>query len=41
GEEKEVKRDVLGWSYDILTKPLVTLLRQDIEYLATQMKSAK
>ena len=40
-DEHELPSYLLGWRYDILTKPLVTLLRQDIEYLATQMKSAK
>lgn len=40
-EEQELPSYLLGWRYDILTKPLVALLRQDIEYLAAQMKLAR
>lgn len=37
-DEQDLPNYLLGWRYEILTKPLIELLRHDIEYLATQMK---
>ena len=37
-DEQDLPNYLLGWRYEILTRPLIELLRQDIEYLGTQMK---
>ncbi|ATZ67331.1 ribonuclease D [Acinetobacter haemolyticus] len=39
GLDEQVLPDyLLGWRYELLTKPLIALLHQDSEYLAMQMK---
>lgn len=40
-DEQSLPNYLLGWRYDLLTQPLIALLREDIEYLATQMKIAR
>ncbi|OEC92314.1 ribonuclease D [Acinetobacter sp. YK3] len=40
-DEQSLPSYLMGWRYDILTQPLITLLREDIDYLATQMKIAR
>ena len=40
-DEQQLPRYLLGWRYDLLTQPLIALLRQDIDYLTTQMKISK
>ncbi|VXA54252.1 ribonuclease D, processes tRNA [Acinetobacter proteolyticus] len=40
-DEQSLPSYLMGWRYDILTQPLISLLREDIEYLATQMKVAR
>ncbi len=37
-DEQNLPEFLLGWRYDILTKPLVALLHQDESYLSRQMK---
>jgi len=37
-DEQSLPNYLMGWRYDILTQPLIALLREDIDYLATQMK---
>lgn len=37
-DERDLPNYLLGWRYDILTKPLIQLLRKDSDYLSTQMK---
>ncbi|ENX34228.1 ribonuclease D [Acinetobacter colistiniresistens] len=37
-DEQSLPNYLMGWRYDLITRPLITLLREDIEYLATQMK---
>lgn len=39
-DEDDLPDYLLGWRYDLLTQPLIELLRQDIEYLAAQMKTS-
>ncbi|ENU30278.1 ribonuclease D [Acinetobacter sp. 2JN-4] len=39
--EQELPSYLLGWRYDVLTEPLIALLQQDTEYLATQMKISR
>ena len=38
GDEQDLPRYLLGWRYDILTRPLIELLHKDKEYLSTQMQ---
>lgn len=39
GLDEQVLPDyLLGWRYELLTRPLIALLHQDSEYLAMQMK---
>ncbi|TCM64498.1 ribonuclease D [Acinetobacter calcoaceticus] len=38
GNEQDLPPYLLGWRYDILTRPLIRLLNDDIDYLTTQMK---
>ncbi|MDR2060894.1 MAG: HRDC domain-containing protein, partial [Acinetobacter sp.] len=40
-DEQSLPNYLMGWRYDLLTQPLIALLREDIEYLATQMKIAR
>ncbi|ENX38023.1 ribonuclease D [Acinetobacter courvalinii] len=40
-DEQSLPHYLMGWRYDLLTQPLIALLREDIEYLATQMKIAR
>ncbi|PKF34923.1 ribonuclease D [Acinetobacter proteolyticus] len=40
-DEQSLPSYLMGWRFDILTQPLISLLREDIEYLATQMKVAR
>jgi ribonuclease D len=40
-DEQSLPNYLMGWRYDILTQPLIALLREDIDYLATQMKIAR
>ncbi|WDZ52828.1 HRDC domain-containing protein [Acinetobacter vivianii] len=40
-DEQNLPNYLMGWRYDILTQPLIALLREDIDYLATQMKIAR
>lgn len=37
-DEQDLPNYLLGWRYDILTVPLIKILRQDEDYLSTQMK---
>lgn len=37
-DEQSLPSYLMGWRYDILTQPLIALLKEDIEYLSTQMK---
>ncbi|MGA6135592.1 ribonuclease D [Acinetobacter dispersus] len=39
-DEQSLPSYLMGWRYDILTQPLIALLKEDIEYLAMQMKIA-
>ncbi len=39
-DEDDLPDYLLGWRYDLLTQPLIELLRHDIEYLAAQMKTS-
>ncbi|EXB67907.1 HRDC domain-containing protein [Acinetobacter sp. 230853] len=38
GDEQNLPDYLLGWRYEILTKPLIQILQQDESYLSTQMK---
>ena len=38
GDEQDLPNYLLGWRYEILTQPLIHLLRTDEQYLSTQMK---
>lgn len=40
-DEPSLPSYLMGWRYDILTRPLIALLKEDIEYLAMQMKIAR
>ncbi|ENU91461.1 Ribonuclease D [Acinetobacter sp. neg1] len=40
-DEQSLPNYLMGWRYDLLTQPLIALLREDIDYLATQMKIAR
>ncbi|NIE95342.1 HRDC domain-containing protein [Acinetobacter sp. C26M] len=40
-DEQSLPSYLMGWRYDILTQPLIALLKEDIEYLAMQMKAAR
>ena len=37
-DELDLPNYLLGWRYDLLTQPLIQLLRRDESYLSTQMK---
>lgn len=37
-DEQDLPDYLLGWRYDLLTQPLIELLRRDESYLSTQMK---
>ena len=37
-DEQDLPDYLLGWRYDLLTQPLIQLLRRDENYLSTQMK---
>ena len=37
-DEQDLPDYLLGWRYDVLTKPLLNVLHNDAEYLFTQMK---
>lgn len=36
--EDELPEYLLGWRYEMLTRPLIQILKQDVKYLSTQMK---
>ncbi len=38
GDEQDLPGYLLGWRYELLTQPLIRLLRTDEQYLSTQMK---
>lgn len=38
GDEQDLPQYLLGWRYDLLTKPLIELLHKDAQYLSMQMK---
>ena len=38
GDEQNLPAYLLGWRYEILTKPLIQLLKTDASYLTTQMQ---
>lgn len=38
GDEQDLPAYLLGWRYDLMTRPLIELLKKDIDYLTTQMK---
>lgn len=38
GDEQDLPAYLLGWRYDLMTSPLIELLKKDIDYLTTQMK---
>ena len=38
GDEQDLPGYLLGWRYEILTRPLIELLNKDADYLGTQMK---
>ncbi|WP_445116028.1 ribonuclease D [Acinetobacter sp. WZC-1] len=38
GDEQDLPRSLLGWRYELLTRPLIQLLQKDVSYLSTQMK---
>ncbi|ENX41350.1 ribonuclease D [Acinetobacter sp. NIPH 2100] len=40
-DEQSLPNYLMGWRYELLTQPLIALLREDIEYLASQMKIAR
>ncbi|MBJ9955582.1 ribonuclease D [Acinetobacter courvalinii] len=40
-DEQSLPHYLMGWRYELLTQPLIALLREDIDYLATQMKIAR
>lgn len=40
-DEQDLPSYLLGWRYDMLTQPLIALLRQDSDFLAEQMKNSK
>ena len=37
-DEQDLPSYLLGWRYDLLTKPLLNVLHNDVDYLSTQMK---
>ncbi|MFC6052087.1 ribonuclease D [Acinetobacter sp. Ac_877] len=37
-DEQDLPDYLLGWRYDLLTKPLINALHNDVDYLSTQMK---
>jgi ribonuclease D len=37
-DEQDLPGYLLGWRYDLLTKPLLQVLNNDLDYLTTQMK---
>ena len=37
-DEQDLPAYLLGWRYDVLTKPLIDVLHADESYLSTQMK---
>ena len=41
GDEQDLPRYLLGWRYDVLTRPLIDLLKKDAAYLSAQMKVAE
>ena len=40
-DEQSLPKALRGWRYELLTKPLIELLKQDIEYLTAQMRIFK
>lgn len=38
GDEQDLPQYLLGWRYDVLTKPLIQMLNKDSEYLGLQMR---
>lgn len=40
-DEQTLPSYLTGWRYELLTQPLIALLREDIDYLAAQMKIAR
>ncbi len=40
-DEQHLPGYLMGWRYDLLTRPLIALLQEDIQYLANQMKVAR
>ncbi|WP_343578384.1 HRDC domain-containing protein [Acinetobacter sp.] len=40
-DEQSLPSYLTGWRYELLTQPLIALLREDIDYLAAQMKIAR
>lgn len=38
GDEQQLPGYLLGWRYELLTKPMIEILRKDEAYLSTQMK---
>lgn len=37
-DEQDLPQYLLGWRYDLLTKPLIEMLNKDSEYLSSQMR---
>lgn len=37
-DEQDLPQYLLGWRYDLLTKPLIEMLNKDYEYLSSQMR---
>lgn len=37
-DEQDLPSYLLGWRYDLLTKPLIEVLHQDQQYLSNHMK---
>ena len=40
-DEQELPNYLLGWRYEVLTKPLIQVLHEDQQYLSTQMQVAQ
>ena len=40
-DEQELPNYLLGWRYELLTKPLIQVLHEDQQYLSTQMQVAQ
>jgi len=40
-DEQDLPNYLLGWRYELLTKPLIQVLHDDQQYLSTQMQVAQ